>query len=83
MIAVHGETLWSPAPQPMDDDELFVHVSMVYGLGCVIHKRAIMAWIIYVLEKDYLRIEKDYLRLGKTIYGFKKTIYSLEVISVE
>ena len=21
MIVVHGETLWSPAPQPMDDDD--------------------------------------------------------------
>ena len=21
MIIVHGETLWSPAPQPMDDDD--------------------------------------------------------------
>ena len=22
MIVLHGETLWSPAPQPMDDDDL-------------------------------------------------------------
>ena len=21
MIVMHGETLWSPAPQPMDDDD--------------------------------------------------------------
>ena len=21
MIVVHGETLWSPAPQPLDDDD--------------------------------------------------------------
>ena len=25
MIDVHGETLWSPAPQPMDDDDDGVH----------------------------------------------------------
>ena len=24
MIVMHGETLWSPAPQPMDDDDWWV-----------------------------------------------------------
>ena len=24
MVVVHGETLWSPAPQPMDDDDTSV-----------------------------------------------------------
>ena len=28
MIVVHGETLWSPAPQPMDDDDDKVAVNM-------------------------------------------------------
>ena len=23
MIVVHGETLWLPAPQPMDDDDVY------------------------------------------------------------
>ena len=32
--------------------------------ACIIHKRAITAWIIYALEK--------------TIYGLKKTIYGLK-----
>ena len=26
MIVVHGDTLWSPAPQPMDDDDDFITV---------------------------------------------------------
>ena len=44
MIVVHGETLWSPAPQPMDDDdECQTHVQqqnesthkmMAAGKGC-------------------------------------------------
>ena len=33
MIVVHGETLWSPAPQPMDDDdnddELQIDLSLI------------------------------------------------------
>ena len=31
MIVVHGETLWSPAPQPMDDDD--VHIPYVEGIA--------------------------------------------------
>ena len=49
--------------------------------ACVIHKRAITAWIIYALKKtiyglkktvtawkDYLRVEKDYLRLWPSFF---------------
>ena len=29
MIVVHGETLWSPAPQPMDDDDCTIYIIIV------------------------------------------------------
>ena len=30
MIVVHGETLWSPAPQPMDDDDVTLNLEIIY-----------------------------------------------------
>ena len=38
MIVVHGETLWSPAPQPMDDDD------DAGGLFCVQSNKILTPW---------------------------------------
>ena len=35
MIVVHGETLWSPAPQPMDDDDM-MQISLQNSAGKVV-----------------------------------------------
>ena len=42
MIVVHGETLWSPAPQPMDDDECLPVFKLTYfgsTFFCIIVKK--------------------------------------------
>ena len=46
MIVVHGETLWSPAPQPMDDDD---STSILY-----------MKWMLPIFDdcKSYLTRSK-------------------------
>ena len=36
MIVVHGETLWSPAPQPMDDDDEFYVLWLVLNVSMVV-----------------------------------------------
>ena len=45
------------------------------------HKRAIIAWIIYALEKTIYVLKKDYLQLRKTIHASKKNYYITHILS--
>ena len=37
MIVAHGETLWSPAPQPMDDDDVYSTTDETISIGWVLN----------------------------------------------
>ena len=74
MIVVHGETLWSPAPQPMDDDdnddkkedvEVFSKYRPVSVLPCF---SKILERLMFNRSMDY--IDKN-SRLNEKQFGFR------------
>ena len=54
--------------------------ALIVRLVRVMHKRAIIAWIVYALEKTIYWLKKT-IQLGKTIYGSKRTIYGLRLFA--
>ena len=44
MIVVHGETLWSPAPQPMDDDKWINEIKMEWVCHTILFLLSHVSW---------------------------------------
>ena len=77
MIVVHGETLWSPAPQPMDDDEYYIvllrakYLSFVFQFLSVV--RYGYRYIFQIQSAADVRIILDFC--SKTLF-YRMTLWT-------
>ena len=94
MIVVHGETLWSPAPQPMDDDDLGVELAsaLEWKHHIQTNQRSLNSYkgIFHrcpqkVCEQAYMALVRPTLEYAATVWDpyHQKEVNSLERVQRE